>query len=346
MTIKNVRYTIKTKMDYRHKLSVIIISMNEEEHIAECISSVLEATKDIDSEVILVDSASTDKTIDIARRYPIRILQSKPSWKLSSAAGRYLGFRYSSGEYVQFVDGDMSLSRKWVEEGISFLDKNNEAAGVMGAITQEYSKSPIDKRFLRELKKTKVKKPEEVKYFFGSGLFRSRILREVGSFNPHITAIEERELCDRISAKGYHLWLLPHHMCHHYVDGDYDIWKTWKKKVIYSIGEGQVFRLSFFNRIPIERFLVYKFRFLAILFSLFGLLSLFMLLIFGYPYPILLWLSGLFSLFFYYFLEEKDFRYAIVHSVFFCITWPFFIKGIFKQVEDPCTYPVNVKIIK
>jgi len=47
------------------KLSVIILTLNEEKNIKHCIESV----KDVADEVIVVDSFSTDKTLEIAREY-------------------------------------------------------------------------------------------------------------------------------------------------------------------------------------------------------------------------------------------------------------------------------------
>ena len=58
-------------------LSFIVISKNEERNIERCIRSILkvfEGRKEHLREVILVDSYSTDRTVEIARKYPINIL--------------------------------------------------------------------------------------------------------------------------------------------------------------------------------------------------------------------------------------------------------------------------------
>ena len=54
----------------RPPISVIITTFNEEVNIAECIESVLWA-----DEILLVDSYSSDRTVEIANRYPIKVLQ-------------------------------------------------------------------------------------------------------------------------------------------------------------------------------------------------------------------------------------------------------------------------------
>ncbi len=53
-----------------NKLTVIVPSFNEEKHIEECLKSVLWA-----DEILVVDSFSSDKTVEIAKKYTDRILQ-------------------------------------------------------------------------------------------------------------------------------------------------------------------------------------------------------------------------------------------------------------------------------
>lgn len=53
------------------KLVAIILTFNEEQHLARCIASV----KDVADEIVVADSFSTDATLDIARTHGVRILQ-------------------------------------------------------------------------------------------------------------------------------------------------------------------------------------------------------------------------------------------------------------------------------
>ena len=55
------------------KLSVIITTFNEEENIARC----LESVADLADDILIVDSYSTDKTVETAQGYPVRIEQRK-----------------------------------------------------------------------------------------------------------------------------------------------------------------------------------------------------------------------------------------------------------------------------
>ena len=53
------------------KITAVILTFNEEIHLARCIESILPLTRDI----VVVDSLSTDKTIEIAQQYGARVLE-------------------------------------------------------------------------------------------------------------------------------------------------------------------------------------------------------------------------------------------------------------------------------
>ena len=56
-------------------LSVIILTYNEELHIQRCIENVLPM---VAKDIFIIDSFSTDRTLEIARKYPhVHILQNK-----------------------------------------------------------------------------------------------------------------------------------------------------------------------------------------------------------------------------------------------------------------------------
>ena len=56
-----------------HKLSVIILSWNSERDVNDCITSLLEATRNIETEIIVVDNGSTDGTIGLLEQFGERI---------------------------------------------------------------------------------------------------------------------------------------------------------------------------------------------------------------------------------------------------------------------------------
>jgi len=90
------------------KLSIIIITKNEQDKIGVCLDEVLKINF-INKEIILVDSNSTDKTRDIANKYPIKIINLIKSNIYSPSAGRKVGLSYAKGDFILFLDGDQVI---------------------------------------------------------------------------------------------------------------------------------------------------------------------------------------------------------------------------------------------
>lgn len=98
-----------------HDLSVVLIARNEERNIARLVESVLRETNG-EAEVVLVDSDSSDATVEIGLRYPIRVvkIESDPSIRLCAAAGRFVGTKMTDRGAVLFLDGDHELLPGWL----------------------------------------------------------------------------------------------------------------------------------------------------------------------------------------------------------------------------------------
>src|ERR1041385_3996385 len=117
-------------------VSIVIKALNEERHIAAAIESALAAIENMEGEVILADSASTDRTVEIARRYPIKIVRMARVEDRSCGAGAQLGFQYARGRYIWLVDGDMRLKSGFLPAAIQFLEEHPAIAGVGGMLSE------------------------------------------------------------------------------------------------------------------------------------------------------------------------------------------------------------------
>ena len=114
---------------FQPTVSVIIKALNEERHIASAIESALAALEGTPGEVILADAASTDRTVEIARRYPIKIVQLNNTKERSCGAGAQLGFQHSNGQYLCLMDGDMQLHAGFLSAAIQFLEEIRPSPG-------------------------------------------------------------------------------------------------------------------------------------------------------------------------------------------------------------------------
>ena len=90
------------------KVSVIIPFNNVENYIEECLNSVLSQTLD-DIEVILINDASTDRTLEIVEWYlqkDSRIKLININERKGQGFARNRGIEIATGEYIGFVDSD------------------------------------------------------------------------------------------------------------------------------------------------------------------------------------------------------------------------------------------------
>lgn len=82
------------------KLSVIIIARDEEEMIKDCLESIKWA-----NEIILVDSGSVDKTIEIAKKYDAKVVNIV-SEKMELSRWRNAGLKAATNSWILYLDAD------------------------------------------------------------------------------------------------------------------------------------------------------------------------------------------------------------------------------------------------
>ncbi|MCD6402749.1 MAG: glycosyltransferase [Candidatus Aenigmarchaeota archaeon] len=88
----------------RPLISVIVPTLNEEKYIGKCLESIKKQTLK-DFEIIVVDGESTDRTVEIAKRFETKIMFSKGN----AASARNEGAQNSEGSILLFVDADVIL---------------------------------------------------------------------------------------------------------------------------------------------------------------------------------------------------------------------------------------------
>ncbi|MEQ9996182.1 glycosyltransferase family 2 protein [Pectobacterium versatile] len=102
----------------KKNLSVIIITKNESELIEECLQSASWA-----DEIIVVDSGSTDSTVEIAYRYGAKVYQHNDWPGYGKQRQRAQG--YASGDYIFFIDADERITPELRQSIESVLSKPN-----------------------------------------------------------------------------------------------------------------------------------------------------------------------------------------------------------------------------
>ena len=86
------------------KLTIGMIVKNEERYLDKCLSSIKPILDNVDSELIITDTGSTDRTAEIARKYTDKVLHF--DWINDFAAARNFGLEKAQGEWFMAIDGD------------------------------------------------------------------------------------------------------------------------------------------------------------------------------------------------------------------------------------------------
>jgi glycosyltransferase involved in cell wall biosynthesis len=89
-------------------ISIIIPTLNEEKILEKTLTSLREL-HDVPYEIIVSDGRSTDKTIEIAKKYADKVVVYEGTTRQTIGMGRNLGAASASGEYFLFLDADMYI---------------------------------------------------------------------------------------------------------------------------------------------------------------------------------------------------------------------------------------------
>ena len=124
--------TIKRNDPNKIMLSVGMIVKNEEKHLDNCLSALKKLLDAIPSELIIVDTGSTDRTKEIAFKYTDKVYDFE--WIDDFAAARNCGLKKAKGEWFMYIDADEYLDED-CEEMIQFF--------TMPEVNQQYNSASI-----------------------------------------------------------------------------------------------------------------------------------------------------------------------------------------------------------
>jgi glycosyltransferase involved in cell wall biosynthesis len=176
-------------------VSVLICVRNGEKYIGECIRSILDQSSS-DFEVVIIDDMSSDNTKNIIEKFDgkrIRCFRNEKWLGISKSRNR--GLEYAEGEYIFFTDGDCTVSKNWIEEGLKYL-KDLNCLGVEGRIY--YVSEDYEPTFSDHVMENRF----GGHFMTGNMAYRRKIIKTIGGFDERLNYLEDRDIALRVMKHG------------------------------------------------------------------------------------------------------------------------------------------------
>src|SRR3972149_594788 len=105
-------------------VSVIIVNYNTKDMTGECIKSVMEKTKGITFEIIMIDNASPDSSAEallpLTKKYPLKIIANKDN--KGFGGGNNQGLKIAQGNYLLLLNTDTLLKTNVIKDMIDWME--------------------------------------------------------------------------------------------------------------------------------------------------------------------------------------------------------------------------------
>jgi len=214
-------------------ISIIIVTQNGSQWLPGCLKT-LHQQKYKNIEIILVDNASTDHSVDwIYKHYPrVHVVLNKTN--VGFAQGNNIGYQRAKGEYIVFLNNDTRVTPDFITELVRVMEKDSSIGGVQSKILLMDNPKRLDSigafltptGFLYHNKFGEIDKKEfdtQIDLYTAKGacmMFRRDVLEKVkvdGSiFDPDFFAyFEETDLCHRVWLSGYRIVYAPKSVIYH-----------------------------------------------------------------------------------------------------------------------------------
>ena len=180
-------------------VSIIIPMYNNEKYVDLCLKSIFSLEyPDKKMELIVVDNGSTDSSVEIVKKYPLKVV-SCPIGNISKV--RNAGAAVAKGTVLAFVDSDCVVGPSWLSTTVNILERPRVVATGSGYRLPKDAKW-VEKIWLRQ---SKIEE-REVKFIpSGNFIVKADAFKEIGGFNESLVTCEDADICERLARKGFKL---------------------------------------------------------------------------------------------------------------------------------------------
>jgi len=195
-------------------VSVVVVTKNEEKNICKCLESLLAQDYPKDKyEVIIVDGVSTDRTQEICKQYPVRLIAAEKS---GISYQRNRGIEAAKGKYVAFTDADCIVEKAWLRKLVAQIEKCDEDIVAVGGPNLVLNNDPPLSRIIGYAQETflgsggspqsyRITKPTYVNSIPNCNVLYKRDIIIKENYDEVLSVGDDCELNFRLQQKGYKL---------------------------------------------------------------------------------------------------------------------------------------------
>ena len=267
------------------RVTVIVPCLNEERFIAACLESIIQNDYPKDKlEILVVDGYSKDKTREIIKNFPVRVLDNP---KVTTPAAMNIGIKNAKGDIIIKMDAHSVYEKDYISKCVKHLKESgaDNVGGVLKSVPA--TNTLVAKAIALCLShvfgaggshfRTGATEPREVDTV-AFGCYKREVFENIGLYDERMAKTEDLELNLRLRAAGGKIMLFPDIKALYYPSSDnlksffkhnFDdgIWTTYPLKFGFVSGSWRHYiplifvvtlPLSIWPYIPVSLFFSFK----------------------------------------------------------------------------------------
>jgi GT2 family glycosyltransferase/glycosyltransferase involved in cell wall biosynthesis len=235
-------------------VSVVVLAYNNAHLTEQCLHSLITFSDYPNLEIIVVDNASSDKTMSVLKKFAaqatrLRVIANESN--LGFAAGNNVGLRAANGEYVVMLNNDTYVTRGWVRDLIRPLMLDT-SIGLVGPLTNNigdeakvaasYDTMSGMARFARSLQREFARRRYETRNVaFFCVATRRDVLATVGLLDESygVGFFEDDDYCERVRQAGYRIVIADDVFIHHELSAAFSTMDTSERDEIFRANKAK-----------------------------------------------------------------------------------------------------------